>query len=151
VGFYSIRVGHHRPIPNNDEIAEVPSGRNRLLYQMGGSRSPSYHHRRTCEALSGGTSSTDTGSLKSWSQIMESNSTTTHSENFAHNWKSRIITPCSPTLRPTDRLRSRTNPYLKLSRLGSRGQRVYGRKSCQAYYGLTGRRLEHLQERHRFN
>ena len=33
------------------------------------------------------------------------------------------------------RSKSRTDPYLRLSRLGSRGQRVYGLKNCQAYYG----------------
>ena len=32
MAFNSIRVGHHGPIPNNDETAEVLSGRYRLLY-----------------------------------------------------------------------------------------------------------------------
>ena len=39
----------------------------------------------------------------------------------------------------TDKLRSQTDYYLKLSRLGSRVQRVYGLKSCQAYYRTTAR------------
>ena len=45
MGFCSIGVGHHRPIPNSNEIAKVSSGRYRLLCQMGGSQSPGYHHR----------------------------------------------------------------------------------------------------------
>ena len=44
-----------------------------------------------------------------------------------------------------DKLRSRTNLCLKSSRLGSRGQRVYGQKSCQAYYGHIGQQPKHLQ------
>ena len=44
--------------------------------------------------------------------------------------------------RPTDRLKSRIDPCLKLSRLGLRGQRAYGLKNCQAYYGHTGKRRE---------
>ena len=35
-----------------------------------------------------------------------------------------------------DKLRSQTNPYSKSSRFGSKGQRVYGLKNCQAFYGL---------------
>ena len=59
--------------------------------------------------------------------------------------------PYSPTLRPTDKLRSRTDPCSRSSRLGSREQKVYGQKSCQVYYGRTGRWPGHLQERRRFD
>jgi len=37
MAFYSIGIGNHGPIPNSDETTEVPSGRHRLLYQIGGS------------------------------------------------------------------------------------------------------------------
>ena len=49
------------------------------------------------------------------------------------------------------RLRLRIDLYLKSSKLGSRGQRVYGQKSYQAYYGRIEQQPEHLQERHRFD
>ena len=55
------------------------------------------------------------------------------------------------TLKPMDRLRSQTDPCLKLSRLGLRGQRVYGLRNCQAYYGHTGQQLKHLQGKHHFD
>ena len=98
----------------------------------------SLSQRRTCEVSSGGTSSASTGSLESWFQITENNSTTTRSEIFAYNWESRITTPHPPTLRPTDRLRLRTDLCLRSSRFSSRGQRVYVQKSCQVYYGCIG-------------
>ena len=104
--------------------------------------------RRTYEASSGGTSSAGMESLGSWSQIMGNNSTTTPSGIFAHSWGSKITTPPLPTLKLTDQLKSRINPYSKLSRLDSRWQRAYGRKSCQAYYGCTGQQEGHLHERH---
>ena len=37
------------------------------------------------------------------------------------------------------------------SRLGSMGQRVYGRKNYQMFYGHTGRRQGCLQEKHCFD
>jgi len=37
-----------------------------------------------------------------------------------------------------DKLRSRTDPCSKLSRLGSRGQKVYGRMNYQVFYGFMG-------------
>ena len=55
-----------------------------------------------------------------------------------------------PTLKPTGRLRLRINPCLKSSRLGSKGQRVYGLKSCQAYYGRIEQHPEHPYGRHCF-
>ena len=90
-------------------------------------------------------------SLESQSQITENNSTMTRSKIFAHNWKSRIITPHPPTFRPMDKLRSRTDSCLRSSRLYLRGQRVYGQKSFQVYYGHIGRRTGYLQERCRFD
>ena len=75
----------------------------------------------------------------------------TLSGTFAHNQGSRTITPPPPTLRPTNKLRSRTDPCLKPSTFGSKGQGVYGQKSCQAYYRHTRQRPEHLQERRHFD
>ena len=49
-----------------------------------------------------------------------------------------------PTFKPTDKLRSQTDPCLKSSRLGSKGQKVYGQKSCQAYYGRLEQQPEYL-------
>ena len=37
MAFCLMGVRHHRPIPDRGKIVEVPSGRYRLLYQMGGS------------------------------------------------------------------------------------------------------------------
>ena len=54
----------------------------------------------------------------------------------------KTTTSPPPTLRLTDRSKSRTDPCSRLSRLGLRGQRVYGLKSCQAYYGHTRQRQE---------
>ena len=51
-------------------------------------------------------------------------------------------------LKLTDKSKSRTNPYSRLSRLGSRGQRIYDLKSCRAYYRHTRQRQGHPQERH---
>ena len=41
-----MRVGYHESILNSDEIVEVPNGQHRLLYQMGGSRSPGHYHKK---------------------------------------------------------------------------------------------------------
>ena len=35
MALYSMGVRHHEPIPNGSKTIEVPSGRYRLLYQMG--------------------------------------------------------------------------------------------------------------------
>ena len=86
------------------------------------------------------------GFLESWFRTTESNLTTSHSRLFSHNWGSRIITPHPPTLRPTDKLRSRTNSCLRLSRLDSKGQTAYGQTSCQVYCGRTRRWPKHPQE-----
>ena len=107
--------------------------------------------RKMYEASSRGTSSTGTRSLESWSRTTGSSSTMSHSRIFSHNWGSRIMTPHPPTLRPTNKLRSRTDPCLKLSRLDSRREMVYGQMSYQVYCGCTRRRPEHLQEKHPFD
>ena len=70
---------------------------------------------------------------------------------FAHSLELRTTTSPLFTLKPTGRLRLRIDLYLKSSKLGSRGQRMYGQKSYQAYYGRIEQRPEHLQERHRFD
>ena len=84
-------------------------------------------------------------------QITGNSSTTTPSKIFAHSWESRTTTPPPPTHKPTDKLRSQTNPCLKSSRLGSREQRVYGQKSCQVYYRHIRRQQGHLQVKHQFD
>ena len=86
-----------------------------------------------------------------WSWTTKSNSTISHSGIFAHNWELGITTPRSPTLWPTSKLRSRTDLCSKSSRLGSKGQRIYGQRSCQVYYGHTRREQEHLQGRYPSN
>ena len=82
------------------------------------------------------------------SPTMESNSTMTHLEISANSWGSRTITPPLLTLRPTDKLKSQTDPYLRWSRLNLRGKRAYGQKSYLVSCGHIGRRFAHLQERH---
>ena len=91
------------------------------------------------------------GILEFWYRITGNNSTTTHSGIFAHSWESRIITPPPPTLKPMGRLRSRTNPCSKSSRLGSRGQRAYGRMNYQVFYRHTGQQQGHPQGRCHFD
>ena len=80
---------------------------------------------------------------------MESNSTTTHSGTSVQNSESRTITRLLPTLKPTDRQRLRTDPCSRSSRLGLRGQRAFGWRNFQVFYGHTEQQQEHPSGRHR--
>ena len=55
------------------------------------------------------------------------------------------------TYRPMGKSKSRTGPCSRSSRPGSRGQRVSGRTSCQAFCGPTKLQQEHPLEKHHFD
>ena len=46
MAFRLMRIGHHGPIPNNNETVEISNSRHRLLHQIGRSQTSGYHHRK---------------------------------------------------------------------------------------------------------
>jgi len=48
MAFRAMGFGHHGSIPNCNSAAKVPSGWNRLLHQVGGSRSIGHNHGEKC-------------------------------------------------------------------------------------------------------
>ena len=85
------------------------------------------------------------------SRTTEGSSTIAHSETSVQNQESRTTTRYPPTHKPMDRLKLRTNPCSRSSRLGSRGQKAYGRTNYQVFYGHTGQRQGYLWGRHHFD
>ena len=69
-------------------------------------------------------------------------------QDFCSQLGIRNPTPPPPTHKLMGKSSLQTNPCSRSSRLGSRGQRAYGLRNYQAYYGCTERRQGHLQDRH---
>ena len=85
------------------------------------------------------------------SPTMEDNSTTVHLGISAQSWVLRITTRLQHIHRPTVKSKSRIGPCSRSSRPGSRGQRVSGLTSYQAYYGHIILQQGHQREKRRFD
>ena len=147
--FCLMGIRHHRPIPNSKETAKVPNSWHRLL------------HRVEAKALAVITEK----NIRSFvrrniicryripSVLVSDNRKQFNNDSFRDfcsqlGIKNHYSSPAHPQVNVQVEVMNRS---LESSRLGSRGQRVYGQKSCQAYYGHIGQQPKHLQGICRFD